>query len=158
MNRLMLFAALAPMLVGCHCVHATLEFEREVIAVAGAPEAIGPYSQAIGVGPMLFVAGQIPTDPATGQMVEGGIEAQTRRAMENIKAIVEGAGFSMSDIAQCQVFLADLNDYAAMNAVYATYFPEAPPARAALQVARIPRDARVEILATAVKYDDRRRR
>lgn len=124
---------------------------RDVIAAEGAPAAIGPYSQAIRVGNTLYCAGQIGLDPATGQLVEGGIEAETRRALDNQKAVLEAAGFTMGDVVQAQVFLADLNDYSAMNEVYATYFTESPPARAAVQVARLPRDARVEIMLTAAK-------
>ena len=124
---------------------------REVIAADGAPAAIGPYSQAVRVGNTLYCAGQIGLDPATGALVEGGIEAETRRALDNQKAVLEAAGFSMGDVVQAQVFLADLEDYGAMNAVYATYFAVSPPARAAVQVARLPRDARVEIMLTAAK-------
>lgn len=125
--------------------------ERKVIASEGAPPAIGPYSQAIQVGNMLFLAGQVGLDPETRTLVEGGIEAETRRAMDNLKAILEEAGFSMGDVVQAQVFLADLNDYATMNEVYGAYFATMPPGRAAVQVARLPLDARVEIMMTAVK-------
>lgn len=124
---------------------------KQVIAAEGAPEAIGPYSQAIQVGPTLYLAGQIGLDPTTGQLVEGGIEAETRRTLDNLKAVLEEAGYTMDHVVQAQVFLADLNDYAAMNAIYATYFSAAAPARAAVQVARLPRDARIEIMMTAVK-------
>ncbi|HMB90023.1 MAG TPA: RidA family protein [Rhodothermales bacterium] len=124
---------------------------REVIATDGAPAAIGPYSQAVRVGNTLYCAGQIGLDPATGQLVEGGIEAETRRALDNQKAVLEAAGFTLNDVVQAQVFLADLGDYSAMNEVYATYFTKSPPARAAVQVARLPRDARVEIMLTAAK-------
>lgn len=125
--------------------------ERKVIASEGAPPAIGPYSQAIQVGDMLFLAGQVGLDPATRTLVEGGVEAQTRRAMDNLKAILEEAGFTMGDVVQAQVFLADLNDYATMNEVYGSYFATMPPGRAAVQVARLPLDARVEIMMTAVR-------
>lgn len=125
--------------------------ERKVIASDGAPPAIGPYSQAIQVGDMLFLAGQVGLDPTTRTLVEGGIEAQTHRAMDNLKAVLEEAGFTMADVVQAQVFLADLNDYAAMNEVYGSYFATMPPGRAAVQVARLPLDARVEIMMTAVK-------
>ncbi len=127
------------------------ETARAVIATDGAPAAIGPYSQALRVGNTLYCAGQIGLDPATGQLVEGGIAAETQRAMDNLRAVLEAAGFSMADVVQAQVFLADLADYAAMNEVYGAYFGEAPPARAAVQVARLPRDARVEIMMTAAK-------
>lgn len=125
--------------------------EKRIIATDGAPEAIGPYSQAVQVGNMLFLAGQIGLDPATRAMVDGGVEAETRRAMDNLKAVLEAAGFSMADVVQAQVFLADLNDYQAMNEVYGSYFASMPPGRAAVQVARLPLDARVEIMMTAVK-------
>ena len=125
--------------------------EREVISTKDAPAAIGPYSQAILVGNTLYAAGQIAIDPATGEMVEGGIEEQTDRVLKNIQAVLKAAGFSMDEVVQSQVFLSDLNNYAAMNEVYATYFKETPPARAAVQVARLPKDALVEIMVTAVK-------
>lgn len=124
---------------------------KRVIAAEGAPEAIGPYSQAVQVGSMLYLAGQIGLDPATGDLVDGGIEAETRRAMDNLQAVLEAAGFSMGDVVEAQVFLADLEEYGPMNEVYGSYFESAPPARAAVQVARLPRDARVEIKLTAVR-------
>lgn len=126
-------------------------WERRVIASENAPEAIGPYSQAIQAGNMLFLAGQVGLDPTTRTLVEGGVEKETMQAMDNLTAILEAAGFSMSDVVQVQVFLADLNDYAAMNEVYGSYFASSPPGRAAVQVARLPLDARVEIMMTAVK-------
>lgn len=122
---------------------------REVISTPGAPGAIGPYSQAIRVGDTLYTSGQIGMDPVTGVLVAGGIEAETRQVLANLKAVFEAAGFSLSDAVQAQVFLADFNDFAAMNAVYAEFFPQAPPARATVQVARLPRDARVEIMLVA---------
>ncbi len=100
---------------------------------------------------MLFLAGQIGLDPESRKIVEGGIEAQTRQAMSNLDAVLVAAGFTMADVVQAQVFLADLNDYAAMNEVYGSYFASMPPGRAAVQVARLPLDARVEIMMTAVK-------
>jgi len=124
--------------------------EREIIATDRAPAAIGPYSQAVKVGNTLYLSGQIGINPATGQFVEGGIEAQTHQTLKNLGAVLEAAGFSFENVVQAQVFLADLNDYTAMNGVYKTYFGENPPARAAVQVARIPRDALVEILMVAV--------
>lgn len=124
---------------------------REVIATPDAPAAIGPYSQAIRVGERLYLSGQIAIDPATGKMIEGGTPEQTRLVLSNAQAVLEAAGFTLRDVVQAQVFLADLDDYKAMNAVYATFFDEGPPARAAVQVARLPLDARVEIMLTAVK-------
>ena len=125
--------------------------EREVIATDNAPAAIGPYSQAIRYGDMLFLAGQIGIDPSTGKLVEGGVGAETARALDNLGAVLDAAGFSFANVVQAQVFLADLNDYSAMNSVYAEYFTDGPPARAAVQVARVPRDARVEIMLTAAR-------
>ena len=124
---------------------------RQVIATDAAPEAIGPYSQAIQVGNTIYCAGQVGLDASTGELVSGGIEAETRKALDNLEAILQEAGFEMSDVVQSQVFLADLEEYAAMNTVYASYFDTAPPARAAVQVARLPLDARVEIMVTATR-------
>ncbi len=121
---------------------------REVIATPKAPAAIGPYSQAVRAGDVLYCAGQIGIDPATGKLVEG-VEAQTRQALANLAAVCEAAGFKLGDAVQTQVFLSDLADFEAMNRVYAERFPKDPPARATAQVARLPRDARVEILLTA---------
>ena len=157
MVRILLLAALVS--GGCQAdsqdlnnTASTLEaFERRVIAAPDAPEAIGPYSQAIQVGNMLFLAGQIGLDPGTGTLVEGGIEAETRQVMENLSAVLKAAGFSMEDVVQTQVFLADLSEYSVMNEVYGSYFAGAYPGRAAVQVARLPLDARVEIMMTAVK-------
>lgn len=119
--------------------------ERQVIHSANAPQAIGPYSQAIRVGEFVFCAGQTPMEPATGILVEGGIEAQTRRALQNLAAVLEAAGTSLSRVVKTTVFLLDMNDFAKMNAVYAEFFPADPPARSTVQVARLPKDARVEI-------------
>ena len=125
--------------------------ERQVISTPNAPAAIAAYSQGIQVGDMLWVAGQIGIDPATRELVPGGIREETRRVLENCKAILEAAGFNLQDVVQVQVLLADINDYQAMNEVYVTYFPEDPPARAAYAVAAIPRGAKVEILMTAAR-------
>jgi 2-iminobutanoate/2-iminopropanoate deaminase len=146
MNRMFL-VAIASLLAGCQ----QPLLDRETISTDKAPAAIGPYSQAIRVGNRLYLSGQIGIDPATGQIAKGGIEGQTHQALKNLGAILESAGFSFNDVVQAQVFLADLNDYAKMNAVYRTYFDESFPARAAVQVARIPRDARVEIMMVAVR-------
>jgi 2-iminobutanoate/2-iminopropanoate deaminase len=125
--------------------------EREIIATDAAPAAIGPYSQAVRVGDTLYCAGQIAIDPGTGKMVEGGLEPETRQVLANIRAVLDAAGFSPTDVVQAQVFLADLDDYATMNSIYAGVFGASPPARAAMQVARLPKDARIEIMVTAVK-------
>jgi 2-iminobutanoate/2-iminopropanoate deaminase len=118
---------------------------KEAITTPGAPKAIGPYSSALRAGQLLFVSGQIPTDPATGAIVEGDIGAQTRRALQNVGALLEAAGLSFAAVARTTVFLADMNDFAAMNEVYRTFFSEPYPARSTIQAGRLPRDARVEI-------------
>jgi len=118
---------------------------KEVVSSDAAPKAIGPYSQAVRAGNLLFVSGQVPIDPATGNMIDGDVSAQSRRVFENIGALLQAAGLSFSNVVRTTVFLADMNDFAAMNAVYATYFSEPYPARATVQVARLPKDARVEI-------------
>jgi len=114
-----------------------------------APKAIGPYSQAVRVGDLLFLSGQVPLDPTTGQLIEGDISAQTRRVMENLGAVLKSAGLSFADVARTTIFLADMNDFAKVNEVYGSYFTEPFPARATVQVARLPKDARVEIDAIA---------
>jgi 2-iminobutanoate/2-iminopropanoate deaminase len=119
--------------------------QRQVIATEDSPKAIGPYSQAIHYGDLVFPAGQIALDPATGQLVEGGIEAQTRRVMENLKGILEAAGSSLERVLKTTVFMVDLNDFGKMNAIYGEYFTQAPPARSTVQVAALPRGALVEI-------------
>ena len=124
--------------------------QKKVIASPLAPKAVGPYSQAIAAGTTLYVSGQLPIDAATGLMAEG-IEAQTRRALENISAILAEAGYALSDVVKTTVLLQDIGDFAAMNGVYATYFTGALPARVCYEVARLPMGARVEIDAVAVK-------
>ena len=125
---------------------------KHAISSAGAPKAIGPYSPAIRAGQLLFVSGQVPIDPATGNMITGGIADQTRRVLDNIGELLLAAGRSFGDVARTTVFLADMNDFAAMNEVYGEYFAEPYPARATVQVARLPKDARVEIDVIA-SYD-----
>lgn len=115
-----------------------------------APAAIGPYSQGIRAGNMVFVSGQIPTDPATGQFVEGGIAEQTEQVLKNLGAVLDAAGSSLSQVVKTTVFLADMQEFAAMNEVYARFFTEIPPARATVAAAGLPRDARVEIEAVAL--------
>ena len=122
---------------------------KKVIATDQAPKAIGPYSQAILVDGTLYLAGQIALDPSSGKLVEGGIEVQTRRVMQNLNAVLDAAGYRFDDVVQTQVFLSNLNHYKAMNSVYATYFDESPPARAVVEAARLPRDALVEIMMVA---------
>lgn len=118
---------------------------KNAISSPDAPKAIGPYSQAIHVGQLLFASGQIPTDPATGAIVDGDVAAQTRRVFDNLGAVLKAANLSFADVVKTTVFLADMNDFAAMNEVYGKYFSEPYPARATVQVARLPKDARVEI-------------
>ena len=118
------------------------------ISTEKAPAAIGPYSQAVRIGDLLYTSGQVALDPATGQMVPGGIEPQTARVLENLKAVLEAAGASLSQVFKTAVFLKDMNDFAAMNAIYGEYLaPEGtiPPARSTVEVARLPKDALVEI-------------
>ena len=117
---------------------------KTVIATDKAPAAIGPYSQGIRAGALVFTSGQLPIDPATGAFPET-IEAQTKQSLENCKAILTAAGLTMENVVKTTVFLKDMNDFAAMNGVYATFFPSNPPARSAVEVARLPKDARVEI-------------
>ncbi|RME44089.1 MAG: RidA family protein [Chloroflexi bacterium] len=123
--------------------------EREVITTDKAPAAVGPYSQAIRVDNSVFTAGQIAIDPRTGKLVEGDIQAQTRQVLQNLSAVLEAAGTSLANVVKTTVFLADLSDFAAMNEVYAEFFPDGPPARSAVQVARLPLDALIEIEAIA---------
>jgi 2-iminobutanoate/2-iminopropanoate deaminase len=123
---------------------------REAVSTPSAPAAIGPYSQAIKAGNLLFVSGQVPIDPASGQIVAGDIAQQTRRVFENIGAILDAAGLSFDAVVRTTVYLADMDEFAAMNEVYATYFRSPAPARATVQVSRLPRDARVEVDAIAI--------
>jgi 2-iminobutanoate/2-iminopropanoate deaminase len=122
----------------------------EKVQTGGAPAAIGPYSQAITHGGLVFTAGQIPLDPASMQLVEGDVAAQTERVMQNLSAVLEAAGASLGSVIKTTVFLSDMNDFAAMNEVYGRWFGEHAPARSTVQVARLPRDARVEIECIAV--------
>ena len=118
---------------------------RHAVTTPSAPKAIGPYSQAVRAGALLFVSGQVPIDPATGQIIDGDIAAQTHRVFQNIGEILKAGGASFDHVVRTTVFLADMNDFAAMNDVYATYFTAPAPARATVEVSRLPRDARVEI-------------
>ena len=124
---------------------------QKVIKTEKAPKAIGPYSQAIEANGMIFASGQIAIDPSTGELCTGDIEEQTRIVLSNLKAVLEAAGSSLDKAVKCTVFLQDLNDYSKMNAVYGEFFKPPYPARAAVQVARLPRDAKVEIEAIAIK-------
>lgn len=123
---------------------------REIIATDQAPRAIGPYSQAIRAGNLLFCSGQIPIDPATGDFVYGGVAEQTEQVMRNLSAVLSAGQSSLKQVVKTTVFLADMDDFTAMNEVYGRFFGENPPARATVQAARLPRDAKVEIEAIAI--------
>src|SRR4051812_46618173 len=122
---------------------------KKIIATSDAPAAVGPYSQAIAVGDLLFCAGQIPLDPATGALVGGDVTAQTTRVLENVQAVLAANGMTFANVVKSTVFLTNLADFAAMNAIYADYFKEPFPARSTVQVAALPRGASVEIEVTA---------
>jgi len=126
---------------------------KQSISSPNAPKAIGPYSQAVRAGDLLFLSGQVPLDPGTGSLIDGDITAQTRRVLDNIGAVLAAGGRSFADVVRTTVFLADMNDFTAMNEVYGQYFSEPYPARATVQVARLPKDARVEIDVIAT-YDE----
>ncbi|MCA1624760.1 MAG: RidA family protein [Acidobacteria bacterium] len=123
---------------------------KEIISTEKAPGAIGPYSQAVKTGNMVFCSGQIPIDPQTGNFVSEDIGEQTRQVLKNLSAVLEAAGTSLNNVVKTSVFLADMSDFAAMNEVYAEFFNENKPARATVQAARLPKDARVEIECIAV--------
>jgi len=123
---------------------------KDIIATDRAPRAIGPYSQAVRAGNLVFASGQIPIDPATGEFVAGGIAEQTEQVLRNLTAVFEAAGLGMDQVIKTTVFLADMDDFTAMNEIYGRFFGAAPPARATVQAARLPRDARVEIEAIAI--------
>lgn len=124
---------------------------KNIISTPNAPAAIGPYSQGVDGGGIVITSGQLPIDPATGVFAEGGIAGQTKQSLENVKAVLAAAGLSMENVIKTTVFLKDMNDFAAMNEVYASFFPQTPPARSAVEVARLPKDALVEIEAIAVR-------
>lgn len=125
--------------------------KRVVIKTDNAPKAVGPYSQGIIAGDLIFVSGQIPFDPIDNKMVTGSIKDQTEQSLKNVKAVIEAAGATLTDVVKCTVFLKDMNDFKDMNEVYSTFFTENPPARAAVEVARLPLDVDVEIEAIALK-------
>ncbi len=123
---------------------------KRIIQTTSAPAAIGPYSQAVAAGGLLFCSGQIPLDPATGQLVSGGIAEQTQRVLDNVKALLEAAGSGLDRVVKTTVFLKDMNEFAAMNEVYARAFAAPPPARSTVEVARLPRDVRIEVEVIAL--------
>jgi 2-iminobutanoate/2-iminopropanoate deaminase len=118
---------------------------KQIVTTEEAPKAIGPYSQAVRVGDLVFLSGQIPLDPATGEIVKGGAADQTRRVMDNLEGVLRAAGVGWSDVVKSTIYLVDLADFAKVNEVYGSYFPNEPPARATVQVAALPRGASVEI-------------
>ena len=124
---------------------------KEIVVAAEAPKAVGPYSQAVKANGMVFVAGQLPLDPKTGALVPGGVEPQTERVMENIKAILAASGLTLQNVVMSNCYLTNMDDFAKFNAVYAKYFPSAPPARATVGISRLAKDAVVEVAVIAVK-------
>ncbi|MCP4366166.1 MAG: RidA family protein [Planctomycetes bacterium] len=123
---------------------------REIISTENAPKAIGPYSQGVRAGDFIFLSGQIPIDPATGNIIEGGVRVQTRRVLENLDAVLEAAGSSLDNVVKTTIYLASMGDYAAVNEIYAEFFKGSKPARATVEVSRLPKDVDVEIDAIAV--------
>ncbi len=124
---------------------------KNIISTDNAPRAIGPYSQAVEVNGMLFISGQIPVDPQSGKIVEGGIKEQTEQVLKNIEAILQAAGYSFADVVKSTVFLKSMDDFVGMNEVYERFYSDNPPARAAFQVARLPLDVLIEIETIAIK-------
>ena len=123
--------------------------KKQTIQTANAPAAIGPYSQAVRAGDLLFISGQIPLDAKSGELVKGGVAEETKKVLENLKAIIEAAGGGLGDVVKTTIFLKDMGNFATVNEVYGTYFPQPFPARATVEVARLPRDVNVEIEAIA---------
>jgi 2-iminobutanoate/2-iminopropanoate deaminase len=123
---------------------------KKIVSTDKAPKAIGPYSQAVAYNGLLYLSGQIPLDPVTGTLIEGDIAAQTTRILENLKAVLEAAGSALAHVLKTTVFLKDMSEFPKMNEVYGAYFADNPPARATVEVARLPRDVRVEIEAIAI--------
>lgn len=127
------------------------QIEKKIISTDEAPQPVGPYSQAVEVGDMLFISGQIPLDPVTGNLVEGGIGIQTLQVLNNLEAILKTAGYSKENVVQCLVYLSDISLYPTMNNVYEKFFVENYPARSVIEVNKLPRDVLIEIMATAKK-------
>jgi 2-iminobutanoate/2-iminopropanoate deaminase len=126
--------------------------KKRIIQTDKAPKAIGPYSQAIQAGNLLFLSGQIPLDPVSGELVKGDIREQTRRVLENLKGVLESQHLGMDDVVKVTIFLKDIGNFNQVNEIYATYFPSSPPARSTVEVARLPRDAGIEIEAIALTH------
>ncbi len=124
--------------------------QRNIVETTKAPAAIGPYSQAVEAGGFLFVSGQIPIDPASGELVQGDIQAETHQVLNNLRAILEAAGSSLEKVVKTTLYIADMDAFGTINAIYAEYFETQPPARACVQVARLPKDVQIEIEAVAL--------
>jgi 2-iminobutanoate/2-iminopropanoate deaminase len=124
---------------------------RRAVSTSAAPSAVGPYSQAISTDELVFCSGQVGLDPMGGELVSGGVEAETERALKNLEAVLDAAGCSLGDVVKTTCFLADIADFATFNAIYARFFPDPPPARSTFQVAALPKGARVEIEAVAAR-------
>ena len=124
---------------------------KKIISTDNAPAAIGPYSQAVQYGDFLFVSGQIAFDPATGELVEGDIEVQTKQVLENVQAIIEAAGFKLENVVKCSCFLSDMENFVSFNSVYESYFGQSAPARETVEVSRLPKDVQVEVSAICGK-------
>ena len=153
MTKVLSIVLLALFLIaGCNS-NQQVPLTKEVISSTDAPAAIGPYSQAIKVGNTLYCSGQIAIDPSTGELVNESIEAETRQVLENLGAVLKEAGMDYSDVVRATVFMSDMENYGRINTVYAEYFKEKPPARAAVQVANLPKYVNVEISCIAVKTD-----
>ncbi len=150
MNRFLFFICAVLLALACQ-TKSPQQLERVVIASPDAPAAIGPYSQAIKVGNTLYCSGQIAIDPATNQLVTESIEAETEQVLKNLGAVLKAAGMDYSDVVSATVFMSNIENYSRINNVYAKYFSDQPPARAAVQVANLPRNANVEIACIAVK-------
>jgi 2-iminobutanoate/2-iminopropanoate deaminase len=128
--------------------------KREIIATQNAPAAVGPYSQAVKIGDLIYTAGQIPLVPATGKLIEGGIEAQTQQVMQNLANVLDAAGSNLAHVVKSTIFVTNLADFAAINQVYASFFASEPPARSTVQVAALPLGAQVEIEMVAIKAEN----
>lgn len=151
MKKLFAVFAIAVTAVATSVATAAEVEKKEVIASSSAPKAVGPYSQAIRYGNLVFLSGQLPIDPKTGQPSKGTIEEQTKLVLENLKAVLEAAGLTFSNVLATTCFLKNLDDFPKFNAAYGTYFPENPPARATVEVARLPKDVSIEIALVAGK-------
>ncbi len=153
MRRIVVAGLSALAVVGFASIAASQGLKKEVVSTTKAPAAIGPYSQAIKVGSTVYLAGQIPIDPATNAVrADMSIEEQTSMVLNHLKSVLEADGMTMANIVSTSVFMKDLNEFPRMNTIYATYFPSQPPARATVEVSRLPRDVKVEISAIAVKF------